>query len=240
MSPTPSENFTRERLSGKPGFRSFEDLARFPKVPATYEIGVATDDYLDGVETTYAGETSDVRTRAQTYARNGSHLGKRDDNVFDNAVKNGFIIYIRYLPQKTKEAAYAMESIMLHGYDYAWNKVGQRKTKRRDLLPGFARRHITDGVDFNVDSDEDVRVCLSLFPRFVCTHIDIIMFVYRMRIKAGRPPDLAAPTARRPTRLASPPNSERREEEKKRIVQRTRGEDLKWSTPAVERPTSLP
>jgi len=53
-----------------------------------------------------------------------------------------------------------------------------------------------------------------------------------MRIsKAGRPPDLAVPTARRPTLLASPPNTESREEVKELFVRRA-GEHLKWSTPA--------
>tara|TARA_B110000208_G_scaffold119967_1_gene146622 strand:- start:307 stop:837 length:531 start_codon:yes stop_codon:yes gene_type:complete len=163
--------FTRKRLSGKPGFRSFETLALFPKDAATYEIGVAIDDYQDGVETTYAGETSDMRRRGQQYARNSSHLGKHDVNVIDNAVKNGFIIYIRYLPQKDKAAAFAMESILLHGYDYAWNKVGQQKNERRNTLPGFNSRHILSGVDYEVSSDygddEDVRICHSVFTRFV-------------------------------------------------------------------------
>ena len=69
------------------------------------------------------------------YAANGSHLGTRV--VFDDALRAGYTIYYRFLPQEDKKAAVIREKMMLKRFDYAWNKVNQFKVVRRGVAEIF-------------------------------------------------------------------------------------------------------
>ncbi|CAL5186363.1 unnamed protein product [Lathyrus oleraceus] len=121
--------------------------------PGVYELGVAVSTSGLGREiyklatrvvVVYLGKADNVRTRLQSYGRNGAHLGngfssfESSDQVrhslFHEIFFQGFSIVYRWAPMQNKGDALQTESQLLSTFDYAWNTVNNGARRPDDIL----------------------------------------------------------------------------------------------------------
>ncbi|MBN1194475.1 MAG: hypothetical protein JXA08_03890 [Methanomicrobiaceae archaeon] len=84
--------------------------------PACYELGTQKP-RGSTVDIKYVGETTNLKIRISSYARNGSHL----EYYIDDALRMGKSLFYRYQRKDSKEDAMRMQNNLLLKYDYPWN-----------------------------------------------------------------------------------------------------------------------
>lgn len=122
--------------------------------PACYEMAVAKRGYGAHKTVVYGGATVEEAQRNGQYFKNGSH--KKE--LFDDAIANGYEIYVRVKPFATEQDAFVYEQQMLGTFDYAWNKKDQsnqvvRKAAAAEKIANAASRRV---VKLRELSEEDV------------------------------------------------------------------------------------
>ncbi len=84
--------------------------------PACYELGIKEPGDYEPYPV-YVGETGNLSARMESYAVDGSHLSDPIDYHLDQ----GFTLYFRFIPVRTKEFAKRLEKKYLDEIDYDWN-----------------------------------------------------------------------------------------------------------------------
>ncbi|CAK8533876.1 unnamed protein product [Lathyrus sativus] len=139
---------------GKEGSRRYR-IQNLPQNsgPGVYELGVAVSTSGLGREiyklatrivVVYLGKADNVRTRLQSYGRNGAHLGngcssfessdQMGHSLFHEIFLQGFSIVYRWAPMQNKGDALQTESQLLSTFDYAWNTVNNGTRRPDDIL----------------------------------------------------------------------------------------------------------
>lgn len=86
--------------------------------PACYELGLLErGSWFGSVDPMYIGETNNLKSRATSYGRDGSHLNK----IIHSHLKRGFNLYIRFQLFHEKEYAKKFQDKMLDKFNYSWN-----------------------------------------------------------------------------------------------------------------------
>ncbi|KAL5079867.1 hypothetical protein RYX36_008288 [Vicia faba] len=121
--------------------------------PGVYELGVAMSTSGLGREiyklatrvvVVYLGKADNVRTRLQSYGRNGAHLGngcstfesseEKGHSLFHDIFFQSFPIVYRWAPMQNKGDALQTESQLLSTFDYAWNTINNGTRRPADIL----------------------------------------------------------------------------------------------------------
>ncbi|XP_058722306.1 protein EFFECTOR OF TRANSCRIPTION 2-like [Vicia villosa] len=121
--------------------------------PGVYELGVAVSTSGLGREiyklatrvvVVYLGKADNVRTRLQSYGRNGAHLGngcssfessdQLGHSLFHEIFFQGFPVVYRWAPMQNKGDALQTESQLLSTFDYAWNTINNGTRRPDDIL----------------------------------------------------------------------------------------------------------
>ncbi|EPS74403.1 hypothetical protein M569_00352, partial [Genlisea aurea] len=163
----------KDHSRGKEGTERYrtQNLPNWTSCPGVYELGIATTPSgdqdprkldADSVIPVYLGQADNLRTRLQSYGRNGAHLetpSLNDDTfppekglkLFTAIFSRALPIAYRCAPMKSKTEAERTEKQLLETFDYAWNKGSNGARRVDDIYRKLDHR--TEATRFSVLAD---------------------------------------------------------------------------------------